>query len=82
MKKKRLTKRLPGGRTVLRIKARKPSKPKCGKCGTFLHGVARGTNMQRKNMSKSAKRPERAYGGVLCSKCSRLTIRRQVRESQ
>lgn len=80
MKKKKLTKRLPGGSTVIRIKARKPSKPKCGDCGTFLHGVARGTNTQRKNMSKSSKRPERPYGGVLCSKCTRAKIRKQMRE--
>ena len=80
MVQKKISKRLPGGKTIVRIISKKPSKAVCGSCGIVLHGVARGTNTARKNMSKSSKRPERPYGGVLCSKCSRLTFKKRIRE--
>ncbi|MAF35974.1 50S ribosomal protein L34e [archaeon] len=80
MVKKKVYKRLPGGTTVVRFKKRKPSKAACAGCGAVLHGVARGTNTQRKHMTKSSKRPERPFGGMLCSKCSRKQYKQSARE--
>lgn len=59
-------------------KRRKPAKAKCGKCGAILKGVPRATRSELANMSKTKKRPERPYGGVLCSKCTRALIKEKA----
>ena len=82
MVRRKISKKLPGGRTVVKIVPKRPGKAVCGDCGTVLHGVAFGTNTHRKNMSKSSKRPERPFGGVLCSKCSRVELKRRIREGK
>lgn len=66
--------KVPGGKTVKQFKRRKPSKAVCGVCGKVLAGVPRERPTKMKNMPKTAKRPERPYGGVLCSKCSRVEL--------
>jgi len=63
-----------GGRTVLHYKKRKPGKAKCGSCGSLLKGVPRERPIKMIKLSKTKKRPERPYGGNLCSKCTRLLI--------
>jgi len=63
--------RIPSGKVKTHYRKRKPAKAQCGSCGAILKGVAR-TNSR--NISKSAKRPSRPFGGHLCSKCSRGTI--------
>lgn len=60
-----------GGRTVLHYKRKKPKIAHCSKCGAKLKGVARERPYKMQNMPKTKKRPERPYGGVLCSKCMR-----------
>jgi large subunit ribosomal protein L34e len=60
-------------------KRRKPSQSKCGKCGLALSGVPRATKSELVNMPKTQKRPERPYGGVLCSKCTRALIKEKAR---
>jgi large subunit ribosomal protein L34e len=62
-------------RTKLVYAKRAPSKPHCGTCGAVLHGVARGRVYQIAKLSKTEKRPDRPYGGNLCSKCMRLKIK-------
>ena len=64
----------PGGKTVTHYERRKPSKAVCGNCGKALSGVPRDFPKKIKNMAKTLKRPERPFGGVLCSKCSREEI--------
>ena len=66
----------PGGEVRIEYHKRKYSKITCGECGKRLHGVP--TNVKGK--SKSEKAPNRVNGGVLCSKCSRNLIKKQVRE--
>jgi large subunit ribosomal protein L34e len=61
----------PGGRTVTHYKRRKPKSAKCGKCGAVLKGVPRELPSKMRKVSKTAKRPERPYAGVLCSRCMR-----------
>jgi large subunit ribosomal protein L34e len=63
--------KVPGGRTVIHFKTKKPSKAKCSDCKGVLAGVPREVAYKMKNMPKTKKRPERPYGGVLCSKCMR-----------
>ncbi|MBN1385604.1 50S ribosomal protein L34e [Candidatus Woesearchaeota archaeon] len=63
----------PGGTNKIQYKLRKPSKAKCV-CGAELQGVPRKTTRQMKNTPKSKKRPQRAFGGTLCSRCTRKKI--------
>ncbi len=71
--------RTPGGNTVIHYKARKPSRPHCSSCGTVLHGSKAILSRALRSMPKTQKRPERPYGGVLCSACMRRTIIEQAR---
>ena len=68
---RRVSRRTPGSRTVLQFRKRKPSKAKCSKCGKILSGVPRERPYKMKRLAKTKKRPERPYGGELCSACTR-----------
>lgn len=72
--------RTPGGRTVVHYKKKKVSKSKCAECGTQLAGTVRERAMKLRKISKSKKRPERPFGGYLCSKCSRKKIVKEARQ--
>ncbi len=74
--KRRIQRRLPGGRTKTYFKEALPSFAKCGRCGRPLSGVPR-YNKHRK-LAKTEKRPERPYGGNLCSKCFREEMKKQA----
>ena len=61
-------------------KKRKPKKQSCPETGSKLSGVKRRLPSEIKNLNKSQKRPERAYGGVLSPKASRRAIIKKVRK--
>ncbi len=69
----------PGGRVKVHYRERKPSKAVCGSCKKQLAGVPRERPVKMMNMPKTAKRPERPYGGVLCSSCTRLLLQQRAR---
>ena len=69
----------PGGNVVTHFKKRKPQKSHCGGCGDVLKGVPRERPTKMQNIAKTKKRPERAYGGVLCSKCSRVLFKEKAK---
>jgi large subunit ribosomal protein L34e len=69
----------PGGVTKVHYKKRKPSKSICGGCGKILAGVPHERPHKLKAMPKSSKRPERAYGGELCSVCTRKVLVEKAR---
>jgi len=72
--------RTPSGRVVIRIKRRKPSFAKCAVCGKQLHGIPRFIPVQMKKLPKTKRRPERPYGGYLCSRCNREMFRERARK--
>jgi len=76
---KRTFKKTPGGKTVLHYKKKKPSKHICAVCGKQLHSVPRGRPYQIRKLSKSKKRPNRPYGGQLCSQCTRKVYKQEAR---
>ena len=76
---KRTFRKTPGGKTVLRYKKKKPSKHQCAQCGKQLHSVPRGRPYQINKLSKSKKRPNRPYGGYLCSECARKVFKEEAR---
>ncbi|MEW6063175.1 MAG: 50S ribosomal protein L34e [Nanoarchaeota archaeon] len=74
--------RTPGGRTVIHYRKRKPKLARCGICGKGLKGVLRERPNRMRNLAKTKKRPSRPYGGVLCSNCTRLKLKHEVRKGQ
>ncbi|MEX0568290.1 MAG: 50S ribosomal protein L34e [Candidatus Njordarchaeota archaeon] len=60
----------PGGRLVTHYKKKISGWYKCAICKRPLFGVPK----DPKNYSKSSRRPERAYGGVLCANCLRRLL--------
>ena len=64
----------PGGKTKVQYKKRKTKKLVCRICKKPLHEIPTLTKTKFKNLPKTKKRPQRPYGGVLCSKCSRKQI--------
>ncbi|MBD3310291.1 50S ribosomal protein L34e [Candidatus Woesearchaeota archaeon] len=79
---RRVFRKTPGSRNVLHYKKRKPSKAHCSSCGAELKGVSRERPYRTNNMSKTEKRPERPYGGVLCSRCTRKTIKENIKKEK
>jgi len=71
---RRLQIKTPGGVTKTHYRKRKPGKAECGKCGALLKGVPRERPLKMSKLPKAKKRPERPYGGTLCSKCTRILI--------
>ena len=71
---RRVKRKTPGGRVVIHYEKRKPGRAHCSSCGKVLHGVPRVRASYLRRFPKSQLRPERPYGGVLCSKCSRKVI--------
>lgn len=77
---RRVKVKTPGGNTKIHYRRRKPAKAKCAGCGKVLAGVARALPIQIKNTPKTKKRPERPYGGVLCTRCTRNKIKQKARQ--
>ncbi len=77
---RRVFKVTPGSRNVLHYEKRKPSKAKCAGCGKVLAGVPRERPFKMQRLGKTQKRPERPYGGVLCSACTRRKIIAKARQ--
>ena len=81
-RKKRIVKvKTPGGKTKIVYKRRKPSAAKCSGCRVVLKGVLKDLPYKVGKLSKTQRRPERPYGGVLCSKCMRKKILEKVRKN-
>jgi len=59
---------------------RKPSKAHCAVCKQELHGVASLRPYKMSKLSKTEKRPDRPFAGMLCSKCMRLKIKSTITE--
>lgn len=72
----------PGGKVNLHYRKRKPKRTKCGGCGKQLAGVPRERPLALASFPKSARRPERPYGGVLCSSCMRVKLQLKARGVQ
>ncbi|PLW80464.1 50S ribosomal protein L34e [Candidatus Woesearchaeota archaeon] len=79
---RRVFKKTPGGDTVLHHEKRKPAHAKCGECGAVLKGVPREIPNKLNKLSKSEKKPERPYGGNLCSACTKQKIKLQARQQE
>jgi large subunit ribosomal protein L34e len=70
----------PAARIVTHYRLRKPSKVCCATCGAPLKGVPRARPADLHAIPKTARRPERPYGGVLCSACTRSKFKTALRK--
>jgi large subunit ribosomal protein L34e len=75
---RRVKVRIPGGETVTHYEKRKPSPARCARCGRPLNAVPRLRPNRLRHLSKTSKRPERPYGGVLCAKCLAELLRERI----
>ena len=65
----------PGSRATIHYLKKKPGPARCAKCSQPLHGVPRELPSVIGKLPKTKKRPERPYGGNLCSACTRELMR-------
>lgn len=72
--------RTPSGRVAIKNKNRKPAFAKCAVCGKRLHGLRKLTPTELRKMAKTKRKPERPYGGYMCSECSREFFREKARK--
>ncbi len=70
----------PGGKHVIHYLKRRPGPAKCGSCKKPLSGVPRLRPGKLAKLPKTKKRPERPYGGQLCTSCSRELFRKKNME--
>ncbi|MFB0560779.1 MAG: 50S ribosomal protein L34e [Candidatus Lokiarchaeia archaeon] len=72
--------RTPGRRLVTHYSRRKAGKPICASCGAPLPGCWSERTSNAK--SKTQRRPERPYGGYLCSRCLKSFYKSSIRGSE
>ena len=65
----------PGGRVTTHYRKKKPKSAHCAGCGIVLPGVPRERHVKMQNMPKTKKRPQRKFGGTLCTRCSRQVLK-------
>lgn len=75
---KKIKKRTPSGRSVIRRGKRKPSVAKCAECGAKLHGMPRLKSSKLRKLPKSKRKPNRPYGGYMCAKCTRELFKNKI----
>ncbi|MEM5793852.1 MAG: 50S ribosomal protein L34e [Candidatus Aenigmatarchaeota archaeon] len=73
--KVRTTKRL-----VIHLKKKKPKIAKCAICKKPLHGIKKLLPSEIKKLATTEKRPERIYGGYLCSNCLKEFLKEKARK--
>ncbi|MBN2330640.1 MAG: 50S ribosomal protein L34e [Candidatus Aenigmarchaeota archaeon] len=65
----------PGGRQTIHYLKKGPCIARCAVCKRPLHGVPSGLPSEMRKLKKTSKRPDRPYGGNMCSACSRETVK-------
>ncbi|MBU4246544.1 MAG: 50S ribosomal protein L34e [Nanoarchaeota archaeon] len=71
--------RVPSGVSRLHIKRKKVNAAHCAVCKTELSGVPSKRSYEMRKLSKTEKRPERMYGGVLCGNCVKEKLKASIR---
>lgn len=71
--------KLSGKKTVTHYRRKNPKAAKCSSCKSVLKGAPRLRPYKMHKLPKSKKRPERPYGGNLCSKCMRTLFVEKAR---
>jgi large subunit ribosomal protein L34e len=80
MGKVKVKRKTPAGKIKIVEKRKKPKIAKCAICKSPLHGIPRKIPSGMRKLALSEKRPNRPYGGYLCSRCMRELLKEKVRE--
>ncbi|MBI4406458.1 50S ribosomal protein L34e [Candidatus Micrarchaeota archaeon] len=75
---KKHLRRVPSGRVVIHYQQGRGKKHVCAICSSRLPGV-KPRSAKVKKLSKTEKRPERIFGGVLCSNCVQRLLKEKTR---
>ncbi len=75
---KQRQRKTPSGRISVTFQRSKGDKHICAICSTTLQAVAR-RSKQLKRLTKTQKRPERKFAGVLCANCVQSIIKQKTR---
>ncbi len=67
-KAKKIKKRTPSGRSVIRRGKKRPEAAKCAVCGAELHGMPRLKSSKLKKLPESKHVPNPPYGRYLCTR--------------
>ena len=70
----------PGGTNKIHYRIEKPKITKCANCKEPLKGIPRLLPSKQRNTPKSQKTVARAFGGNLCSHCTREHIKAMARK--
>ncbi len=76
---KKIKIRLPSGRVKIRKRRGRVSVSVCANCKRELQGTPRKHATEIGKLSKTEKRPSRAYGGYLCSGCTKELFKEKAR---
>lgn len=57
----------------------KPGRAECANCGGVLHAVPKRKGVELRKLSKTEKRPQRPFGGVLCGNCTLRLVKMEAR---
>lgn len=76
---KKVKRRTPSGKINIHKKREKPALAKCANCKKPLQGVPKLVSSQMRKLAKTKRRPEKPYGGYLCTSCSRELFRERIR---
>lgn len=68
------------GKYIWRSIRKKANAHKCAECKKPLPGMPRGSRVEIRRLSKTQRRPERPYGGQLCSPCTRRKFKLMARQ--
>jgi len=77
--KRKVFVKAPGNTIKVHYSARKPARAVCPIYGTPLSGVPRKNPADLKKLSKSERKPERPFGGMLSSKATRDIMKDKAR---
>ena len=70
--------RIPSGKAVMHYGRKKGARHICGVCSTLLQAVAvRSKRLHR--LTKTQRRPERKFAGVLCAHCVESIVKEKTR---
>ncbi len=76
--KARIFIKTPGGRVVIHYRKRKTKSRICQLCKKEIHGIPRMNSSNASKFPKSSKRISRIYGGIICGKCLRLILKKEI----
>jgi len=70
--------RTPGGKVVIHYRKRKSNPKICPLCKKEIHGIPKMNSSNTSKFPLSSKRISRIYGGVLCGKCLKNLLKKEV----